>query len=333
MELHLNTYGLYLHVKDAMFELRKKNERGEVEKHPPIAAHKVTRIFLSPGMALSTDAVALAIKNNIDLIFLESNGNPYGRVWHSRLGSTTKIRKCQLEVSRDERALYWIQTWLGQKLQNQADFLQDLKKHRPHKQEYLEAKAEKILASQSKIQNLTPQRLENIAESIRGWEGTAGRIYFESLSHLLAKEYQFQGRSMRPAKDAFNALLNYAYGILYSHVEKSLIIAGIDPYVGFLHRDDYRQLSMVYDFIEPYRIHAERSVFKLFSAKKVNQSHSDPLAQGLSLNAEGKSLLVTAFNVYFQEQKIKHRRRQVTRAYAMQLDAHQLAQKILNSNT
>jgi CRISPR-associated endonuclease Cas1 len=71
----------------------------------------------------------------------------------------------------------------------------------------------------------------------------------------------FKGRSSRPAEDPFNAFLNYAYGVLYSRVEKALIIAGVDPFVGFMHRDDYNMKSMVFDFIEPYRIYAEETVF------------------------------------------------------------------------
>jgi CRISPR-associated protein Cas1 len=134
---------------------------------------------------------------------------------------------------------------------------------------------------------------------------------------------------MRPAQDAFNAFLNYAYGILYSKVEKVLIVAGLDPYVGFLHRDDYNQLSMVFDFIEPYRAYADEVVFRLFSGKKVNKAHTDTLANGLSLNAEGKALLVTAFNNFMEEDPIRHRGRNLARSHVIQLDAHQFANSLI----
>jgi CRISPR-associated protein Cas1 len=114
-------------------------------------------------------------------------------------------------------------------------------------------------------------------------------------------------------------------------VEKTLIVAGIDPYVGFLHRDDYNQLSMVYDLIEPYRINAETVVFRLFSGKKVNKAHTDAITNGHSLNKEGKVLLVTAFNKYFDEDMIRYCGRNQTRSNAMQFDAHAFANSLIKT--
>jgi len=145
----------------------------------------------------------------------------------------------------------------------------------------------------------------------------------------LPERYQFAGRSFRPAKDPFNAFLNYAYGILYSRVEKTLTIAGLDPFVGFMHRDDYNTKSLVFDFIEPYRIIAEEVVFKLFSAKKVNDNHCDKITNGISLNADGKNLLVQHFFKFFDEDKIRHKNQNQTRSNAMQLDAHNFANRLI----
>ena len=168
-----------------------------------------------------------------------------------------------------------------------------------------------------------------MADTLRGLEGTAGRLYFETLSYVLPADYRFTGRSRRPAADAFNAFLNYAYGILYSRVEKALMVAGVDPYLGFLHRDDYNQLSMVFDFIEPYRTWVDETVFRLFSAKKVNQAHTEPLAQGVTLNAAGKALLVEAFGRYLDGDSIRHRGRNLLRGVALQADAHQFANALI----
>jgi CRISPR-associated protein Cas1 len=176
---------------------------------------------------------------------------------------------------------------------------------------------------------LEATKVAEIADTLRGLEGTAGRLYFETLSFVMPPEYKFNGRSMRLAQDAFNAFLNYAYGIMYSKIEKTLIVAGIDPYVGFLHRDDYNQLSMVYDFIEPYRTYADEVVFRLFSGKKVNKSHTDTLANGLTLNAEGKALLVTAFNKFMDDDPIRYRNRNLTRSHTIQLDAHNFANALI----
>ncbi|HEY5536606.1 MAG TPA: CRISPR-associated endonuclease Cas1 [Ignavibacteria bacterium] len=328
MQLNINTKGTYLHIKDDTFEVRVKKEKGDYEKFH-YSAKKVTSIILAQGIALSTDAVKLAITNNIDIIFVEYDGFPLGRVWHSKLGSTTKIRKKQLEASSNEIGLKWIKIWILQKVQNQIEFLSDLKKHRSEKLNFLNEKIQNIDNLKNSLELISASNTKDVSDTIRGLEGTAGRIYFETLSLLLADEYKFDGRSSRPAADPFNAFLNYAYGVLYSRVEKTLIIAGIDPYLGFLHRDDYNQLSMVYDFIEPYRIFADRAVYKLFSGKKVNQSHTDKISNGYSLNKDGKILLMENFNKYFEEETVRYKGRNQTRSNIIQFDAHTFANSLI----
>ncbi|GAB2797146.1 CRISPR-associated endonuclease Cas1 [Rhabdobacter roseus] len=328
MQLHINTYGAYVHVKDDMFEVRVRDEKKEIQKKH-YSAQKVTALWLATGTALSTDAVRLAMTYNVDIVFLEQDGDPFGRVWHSKLGSTTKIRKAQLEASVGAAGLHWVKQWLGRKLDNQLELIKDLKKHRPQHAAFLNDKIARIEALSVSIQTQEAARVAEVADTLRGLEGTAGRLYFETLSYVLPEGYTFQGRSMRPARDAFNAFLNYGYGILYSKIEKTLIVAGVDPYLGFLHRDDYNQLSMVFDFIEPYRTYVDEVVFRLFSAKKVNKAHVDPLAQGVTLNKEGKALLVTTLNEFLDGQPIRHGGRNLPRSLAIQHDAHHFANTLI----
>lgn len=329
MQLYLNTYGTYLHIKDAMFEVRVPQEGGGHQKHH-FAAQKVTSIIMTTSGTLSTDAIQLAFQNNIDIIFADSSGFPRGRVWHSKLGSTTKIRKRQLEASLGQEGVRWTIQWLAEKLANQIEFIKDLKKHRASIGDYLDEKSAKIanLQQSMRLQG-DAQSVDSIAETLRGLEGTAGRLYFETLSQTLPEEHRFNGRSFRPALDPFNAFLNYGYGVLYGRVEKALMIAGLDPYVGFLHRDDYNQKSMVFDFIEPYRAHAEIVVFRLFSAKKVNQTHTQALANGITLAKEGKQLLIEKLNDYLEVQTLRYNGRNQTRGNGLQMDAHRFANELI----
>jgi CRISPR-associated protein Cas1 len=180
-----------------------------------------------------------------------------------------------------------------------------------------------------KVDALDGETIMDIADSIRGHEGTAGRYYFGLLSSLLSKEYQFKGRSYRPAEDPFNAFLNYGYGILYSRIEKCIMIAGLDPYVGFLHRDDYNQTSFVFDFIEPYRPFVDLTVYRLFSGKKVNRDHYREITNGVGLTKDGKKLIVEHFIQRFDTDKIRYRGRNQTRMNAIQQDAHTFANKLI----
>ncbi len=327
MQLIINTYGSYVHLKDELFEVTLIKE-GKKEKHH-FASQKVTSILMSKGSAISTDAVILAMKNNIDILIFERDGMPVGRFWHSKPGSTSKIRKQQLEASLNGTGVFWIKSWLTGKLDNHVEFLKRLKNHRPATADLIQEKIDSIAALRTKMHELKGDRVDLIDDTLRGLEGTAGRIYFQLLSALLMERYQFASRSFRPAKDPFNAFLNYAYGVLYSRVEKVLVIAGLDPYVGFMHRDDYNMKSMVFDFIEPYRTYADEVVFKLFSAKKVNDNHTDKITNGISLNAEGKNLLMHSLLQFLDEDKIRYNGRNQTRNNAMQMDAHQFANKLI----
>jgi CRISPR-associated protein Cas1 len=192
MQLHINTYGTYVHVKDELFEIRLK-KNGEVVKKQ-YAASKVTQIVMTTGMALSTDAVKLAMMHNVDIVFVEQHGKPIGRVWHSKLGSTTKIRKAQLVASLDKTGLSWTKKWVAQKMDNQLEFIKDLKKHRPQHANFLNDKIERIQKLTVSVEQSDGDIVADIAESLRGWEGTAGRLFFETLSYVLPVEYQFKGR-------------------------------------------------------------------------------------------------------------------------------------------
>src|SRR5699024_1007042 len=293
MQLYITTYGSYLHIKDDMFEVKYKDDGKEMKKK--IAAHKVSSVILDKGTALSSDAVKKALEHNIDIVFVEGDGAPIGRVWHSKLGSTTRIRKCQLQASMNKTAVKWIKKWIIDKIKNQIKFIKDLKRHRKARAQLIDSTLERLDKLQSKVGKLKGNEVADIAGTIRGLEGTAGRIYFKLLSELLIKKHQFDGRSSRPAEDAFNAFLNYGYGILYSKIERCIMIAGLDPYVGFLHRDDYNQTSFVYDFIEPYRPFVDLTVYRLFSSKKINQSYYREITNGIGLTKVGKKMIVRAF--------------------------------------
>jgi len=328
MQLYINTYGTYVHVKDQMFEIRIKKEDKTWDKHH-YSAKKVSSIVLSQGTALSAAAVKLAVTNNIDILFVERDGRPIGRVWHSKLGSTTRIRKEQLVASMNNDGLKAVKEWIGAKLDNEIEFIKKLKKHRKQHAEYLADKIERMQALNISISQLEAENTQEVAETIRGLEGTSGRLFFETLNFVLPNEYKFEGRSSRPAKNAFNAFLNYSFGILYSKIEKALIIAGLDPYLGYMHRDDYNQLSFVFDYIEPYRIYAIETVFKLFSGKKVNKSHTDKITNGVSLNKTGKELLIEAYNNFMDTDTIRYKGRNQTRNNAIQADAHTYANSLI----
>lgn len=328
MHLYITSFGAFLHIRDGMFVVKYTEDGEEIKKKIP--PKKVSGIVLDRGTSLTYEVVKTALAHNIDIVFSAGDGAPIGRVWHSKLGSTTKIRKRQLEASLNNEAVFWIKQWIERKIENQMELVKDLQRHRKAKAEEIEAALTKLTNQKGKVVQLEGEVITDIADTLRGYEGTAGRVYFKLLSVLLTSQYQFKRRSYRPAEDPFNAFLNYGYGILYSRIEKCIMIAGLDPYVGFLHRDDYNQTSFVFDFIEPYRPFVDLTIYRLFSGKKVNQDHYHEITNGVGLTKEGKKLIVQHFIQRFDVDKIRYRGRNQTRMNAIQQDAHTFANEMIS---
>lgn len=100
-------------------------------------------------------------------------------------------------------------------------------------------------------------RAEN-ADSIRGYEGTAGRSYFGALPLLLREgvpeEMKPNGRSRRPPRDRFNALLGFGYALLYQNVLQAVLAVGLEPAVGFFHTPRSSAHPLVLDLMELFRV-------------------------------------------------------------------------------
>jgi pimeloyl-ACP methyl ester carboxylesterase len=84
-------------------------------------------------------------------------------------------------------------------------------------------------------------------------EGRAAQKYWQGLGLVLPQELKWPGRKGRGARDPFNSALNYGYGILYAQTERALVLAGLDPYGGYIHVDRPGKPSLVLYFIEPFR--------------------------------------------------------------------------------
>ncbi|MCP4221422.1 MAG: CRISPR-associated endonuclease Cas1, partial [bacterium] len=258
---------------------------------------------------------------------LDRYGDPVGRFQNSKFGSIATIRRKQLEYHMGPQSLQLAARWVTAKMDNQLQFCKDLAKNRPAMRDDILEKSETISANMEKLRQISGT-LDDKRYSIEGLEGSASRIYFKILSMCMPTDYQFDGRSRQPAKDPFNSFLNYAYGILYSNVERACVIAGLDPFIGFLHTDNYNKKSLVFDIIENFRIHADRVVFKLFSKKLINRTMLDPVPGGYSLNKPGKRLLFDEFNKAMETQ-VRFGNKNMKQAFVIQAFCHQFANSLI----
>ncbi len=296
MDLILNTFGTSLNKDNEAFVITHKDGK---QRLPPDG---IKSIQISRGAQITSDAVLLAIEKEIEILFLDNSGNPIGRVWSHKYGSVSTIRKGQLNFTFSKAAVEWIKKVVREKIENQQALLLTLKTTSVESEKLIQKALNRLEDYREKINGLNGDVIPDIAPQIRGWEGMSSKIYFEALNYFLPEAFRFEQRSQHPAYDVVNALLNYGYGLLYGKVEGALIKAGIDPYIGVLHRDDYNRPVLVYDVIERYRIWVDYIVYTLVMQKVINEDVYSVKEDGsFWLEGLGRRILIQSLNDYLDD--------------------------------
>ena len=296
MELVLNTFGTSLNRDNEGFVVTHKDGRQRI----PVAGIK--SIQISRGAQITSDAVMLAIEHEIEVLFMDKSGMPIGRIWSPRYGSVSTIRKGQLNFTFSNDALQWIKEIIRRKIENQQALLLMMRTDNVAINRKREKNIARLEDYRTKITSLNGEIVSDVAAQLRGWEGVASKIYFETLNDLIPEEYRFEMRTQHPAMDVVNAFLNYGYGVLYGKIEGALIKAGIDPYIGILHRDDYNRQVLVYDVIELYRIWVDYVVYSLVVQQVVTDEYYSVREDGSYwLESLGRRVLIQSLNDYLDE--------------------------------
>lgn len=321
MELILNTFGTSLSRDNEAFQIIHKDGKQR------IPAHGVKSIQISRGAQITSDAVLLAIENEIEILFMDKSGNPVGRIWSPKYGSVSTIRKGQLSFTFSHEAVDWIKGVIRSKIENQQALLLMMQTS----DSVVERKVQKAISRledyRNKIKAIDGEIVSDVAATLRGWEGVASNIYFEALNWFLPPSYQFTMRSQHPALDLVNAMLNYGYGLLYARIEGVLIKTGIDPYIGVMHRDDYNRPVLVYDIIELYRVWVDYVVVALVAQNVITDEYYSVRSDGSYwLEGLGRRVLIQSFNDYFDE-VITHKGITRSRGQQIFLYAQDLAQQ------
>jgi len=295
MELILNTFGVSLNRDNEGFVI---NTRDGKQRIPAVG---IDSIQISRGAQITSDAVMLAIEKEIEVMFMDKTGKPIGRIWSPRYGSISTIRKGQLNFTYSHNAVEWIKEVLLKKIENQQALML-LFNNGNHPEVKTEKNIARLEDYRTKIRKLDGEIVNDIAPMLRGWEGQASRIYFSTINTFLPEQYRFSIRSQHPALDITNAFLNYGYGILYGRIEGALIKAGVDPYIGILHRDDYNRPVLVYDIIEMYRIWVDYVVYTLLAQNVITEEFYSVREDGSYwLEALGRRVLIQSLNDYMDE--------------------------------
>lgn len=322
MELVLNTFGVSLNRENDGFVITSKDGRQR------LPADGIKSIQISRGAQITSDAVMLAVEKEIEVVFMDRAGNPIGRIWSPRYGSISTIRKGQLNFTFTHEALEWIKEVILQKMENQQALMLLFQTEDPEMQQMVTKNISRIEDYRTKVRRLDGEVVNDVAPTLRGWEGQASKIYFATINHFIPEEFRFEQRSQHPATDVTNAFLNYGYGVLYGKIEGALIKAGIDPYIGVLHRDDYNRPVMVYDVIELYRIWVDYVVYTLLAQNTITDEFYSVREDGsFWLEGLGRRVLIQSLNDYLDE-KITQSGMVRSRMTHLTLYVQELAQKL-----
>jgi len=230
--------------------------------------HLKSVLIASRGVSISADALEACCEQGIPVFFLNSRGHPYAAVYAAGLTGTVLTRRAQLAACGDRRGVRFALAVAEGKIHNQAVTLKYLAKTReetaPDLGAELKLRAGEVQDCIAALDRLQGDSVDDIRESLLAAEGNAARRYWEAVALVLPEMYGWPGRAGRGAVDPLNSLLNYGYGILYGQVEQAVILAGLDPYAGFIHTDRPGKPSLVLDLIEEFRQTAiDRLVFGL----------------------------------------------------------------------
>jgi CRISPR-associated protein Cas1 len=326
MNLVINTYGATLQKENDLFLVTTPDGK---QSFPP---DKLKSISIGKAAKITSDAILLAIKHEIDILFVNDMGMPEGRVWSIQYGSISNIRRAQLDFLYSPAVIPWVKALLCEKVDNQIALLLALQPEPDQTATFNQVRfaINSMDDYKTKIAAIDGDVLSDVAPTLRGWEVQASRKYFNAISQLLPENYRFENRNRIPSTDIFNAMLNYAYGILYGKVEGALIKAGIDPYAGIFHRDDYNRPALVYDFIEKYRMWMDYVVVQLCreSALETDLFTFDEDTGACKMEPLSKRILIQSVNDYLSE-IIMLSGKERSRLTHIELEAQNLAQYFL----
>ena len=279
MKKHLNTLfvttqGAYLSARGETVSVRVE---GETRLRVPL--HMLDGIVCFGQVACSPALLGLCGEHDVAVSFLSLHGRFLARV-QGPVSGNVLLRREQYRRADDPRATADLaRTMVLAKVANSRTVL--LRGARESK----EASDEQTLrqaADRLAALTLLLETAEDV-DRIRGLEGEAARAYFSVFDRLVGgkPEFRFEKRTRRPPLDPTNALLSFVYTLLVHDMAAALESVGLDPAVGFLHRDRPGRPSLALDLMEEFRpFFADRLVLSLINRRQVQ-------SQGFTLQESG----------------------------------------------
>ncbi len=299
---------LYILSPDAYLSLDGENivvQKGK-EEIRRLPLHNLDGVVAFGYTGASPGLMGACADRGIALTFLTMHGHFLARVCGRELGNVV-LRKEQYRVSDDaEKSAAVAKEILTGKLFNSRWVIE-----RAARDYALRLDAEKLKQASRRIaESLKKLREAHTLEELRGIEGEAATEYFSVFDDLILQQkehFVFRNRNRRPPTDNVNALLSFVYTLLGHDIASALETVGLDPYVGFLHRDRPGRISLALDLMEELRaVAADRFVLTMINTRQITEKGFVRKENGAVLmDDDTRKTILTAWQKKKQEE-IRH---------------------------
>lgn len=277
--LYVSSQGSYLRVDEETVVVER-----EREKVLQLPLHTIGGIVCFGNVLCSPFLLGRCAERDISVSFLSERGRFLASVMGPVRGNVL-LRRRQYRMADDTRASVAIAAnVVSGKLANSRVVLN--RTARDHRDK---VDSEALRTSSATIERILKQVVKaDDLQTIRGLEGVAAAEYFSVFDHLIVDQkdaFSFRERSRRPPLDEVNSMLSFVYTLLAHDVRSALETVGLDPAVGFLHRDRPGRPGLALDVIEEFRpFVADRLVLSLINRRQVN-------AKGFTRAADGAVIM------------------------------------------
>lgn len=290
--LYLTSPGLY--IQRDHLTLRIEREHALVLSLP---IHHVESVcVMGDEILLSHGAMQLSLEHAVPINYLDENGRLRARVTGVPDTSVT-LRRAQFRASENPDLQTRIcRCIVAGKLQNARNSLL-----RGGRESSDPAAVDSISAACDAIARLIPllPRAAN-PDAVRGLEGAGAQAYFSVFGLLLKQqqeEFAFRTRTRQPPLDRVNCLLSFLYALVRHDCISALTVAGLDPFVGFLHAERANRPSLALDLMEEFRPWlTDRLAVTLINRQQIQPQHFAIREGGsVELTADGRKVLIKAY--------------------------------------
>lgn len=304
MKRHLNT--LYVTTQGAY--LRKEGEavvvRVDDDSKAHVPLHNLAGIVCFGNVLVSPYLLGACGDLGLAVTLLSHHGRFLARIQGKTSGNVLLRREQYRRAESPEASLELARAFLVGKLLNTRTMLQRAIRR-------IEGPTPNASRSVKRLKNhIEELRGSGELDTLRGIEGTAARAYFEAFGELIQRQredFRFKGRNRRPPLDPMNALLSFLYTLLRHDVGSALEGVGLDPAVGFLHRQRPGRPSLALDLMEELRPWiADRLALTLVNRGQLTGKDFDTRETGgIWLTEKGRKTVLVAYQKR-KEEEIVH---------------------------